>query len=53
MNRDALLKLLQEVAGGALSAEVASERLQHLACEDIGFAHIDHHRKSDRSHVVL
>jgi NCAIR mutase (PurE)-related protein len=44
MNRDALLSLLQEVAGGALSAEGASERLQHLACEDIGFAHIDHHR---------
>jgi pyridinium-3,5-biscarboxylic acid mononucleotide synthase len=44
MNRDALFKLLQEVAGGALSPADASERLQHLACEDIGFAHIDHHR---------
>jgi NCAIR mutase (PurE)-related protein len=44
MNQDALLHLLQEVAGGALTPEHASERLQHLACEDIGFAHIDHHR---------
>ena len=44
MNRDALMKLLQSVAGGALSPAEASESLQHLACEDIGFAHIDHHR---------
>ena len=44
MNRDALLKLLQDVAAGALNPADASERLQHLACEDIGFAHIDHHR---------
>ena len=35
MNRDALQKLLQEVAAGALSAELASERLQYLACQKL------------------
>jgi hypothetical protein len=44
MNQDALTRLLQYVAKGEVTAEEAAYQLQHLACEDIGFAHIDHHR---------
>jgi hypothetical protein len=44
MNQDRLKQLLQEVAGGQMSADDAAHRLRHLACEDIGYAHIDHHR---------
>jgi hypothetical protein len=44
MNKDLLLKLLQEVATGRQTAQDAAQQLQHLACEDIGYAHIDHHR---------
>jgi pyridinium-3,5-biscarboxylic acid mononucleotide synthase len=44
MNKDLLLKLLQEVAAGVKTAQDAAQQLQLLACEDIGYAHIDHHR---------
>jgi len=44
MNKDLLLKLLQEVATGRQTTQDAAQQLQHLACEDIGYAHIDHHR---------
>jgi hypothetical protein len=44
MNQDLLRQLLQRVAAGELTAEDAAHRLQHLACEDIGYAHIDHQR---------
>jgi len=44
MNADRLKQLLQQVAGGEVSAEDAAQRLRHLACEDIGYAHIDHQR---------
>jgi len=44
MNQDLLMRLLQHVASGEVSAEDAARRLQHLSCEDIGYAHIDHHR---------
>jgi len=44
MNSDLLKQLLQQVAGGEVSADDAAHRLRHLACEDIGFANIDHHR---------
>lgn len=44
MNQELLRQLLQQVASGEVSAEDASHRLRHLACEDIGYAHIDHQR---------
>jgi len=36
--------MLEEVAAGRTTAPDAAQQLQHLACEDIGYAHIDHHR---------
>ncbi len=44
MDNETLHQLLQNVAAGKTSVEVAAERLRHLAFEDIDYAHIDHHR---------
>lgn len=44
MTPDAIRKLLDEVKAGAVSSDVAMERLRTLPFEDIGFAKIDHHR---------
>jgi hypothetical protein len=44
MDKALLLKLLEEVATGRTTAQDAAQHLQYLACEDIGYAHIDHHR---------
>ncbi|MGE5255085.1 MAG: nickel pincer cofactor biosynthesis protein LarB [Hyphomicrobiales bacterium] len=44
MNKDLLNQLLQRVAAGEVAAEEAARQLQVLACEDIGYAHIDHQR---------
>jgi len=44
MNADALKQLLEQVADGQTSAEAAMERLRSLPFEDLGFAHVDHHR---------
>jgi NCAIR mutase (PurE)-related protein len=44
MNKDLLIRLLHGVAKGNLGVGEAAEKLQHLACENIGYAHIDHHR---------
>jgi NCAIR mutase (PurE)-related protein len=44
MNHELLLNLLQAVAGGQTPVEDAARQLRHLACEDIGYAHVDHHR---------
>ena len=44
MDKDRLNKLLKSVADGKTSASDAAERLDHLAYEDITYAHIDHHR---------
>ena len=44
MNHNLLIQLMRQVANGKVSAEDAALRLQHLDCEDIGYAHIDHHR---------
>ncbi len=38
-------KLLKQVKGGTLGIEEAVEKLRHLPFEDLGFAHIDHHRQ--------
>jgi len=44
MDKDQLIQLLKAVASGKTAAADAAERLEHLAYEDITYAHIDHHR---------
>jgi len=44
MDKNLLLKLLESVAQGRISAEDGAAKLQHIAYEDITYAHIDHHR---------
>jgi len=44
MNIDALTKILSMVADGALPIGQAADQLKHLSFEDIGCAHVDHHR---------
>jgi len=39
-----LISILKSVAGGTTTAAGAAERLEHMAYEDITYAHIDHHR---------
>ena len=44
MNKSLLKKLLESVAKGQVSAEDGAQKLQHMAYEDITYAHVDHHR---------
>jgi NCAIR mutase (PurE)-related protein len=44
MNSQELLKLLELVQAGKLTAAKAIERLRHLPFEDLDFAKVDHHR---------
>jgi NCAIR mutase (PurE)-related protein len=44
MNEELLKKILNQVARGQRSVEEAVQELTHLPFEDIGYAHIDHHR---------
>ena len=44
MDKDQLRQVLQAVAEGRTDATEAAKRLEHLAYEDITYAHIDHHR---------
>ncbi|MGC8549022.1 MAG: nickel pincer cofactor biosynthesis protein LarB [Acidobacteriaceae bacterium] len=44
MRREAILELLEQVAGGGTSPAKAAERLAHLPFEETEFAKIDHHR---------
>ena len=44
MNIEALYQILQSVAAGKISVDDAARTLTHLPFEDIGYAHIDHHR---------
>ncbi len=44
MNIDTLTNILSRVADGELPVEQAAGQLKHLSFEDIGFAHVDHHR---------
>ena len=50
MDRDAISQLLQQVASGALSVDAALERLRDLPFENLGFAHVDHHRALRTGH---
>ena len=44
MDKNLLIKLLESVADGKTSTHDATGKLQHMAFEDINYAHIDHHR---------
>lgn len=44
MHEKSLQQLLEDVANGQVLPGEALERLKHLPFEDIGFAHVDHHR---------
>ncbi|MCG8549226.1 MAG: nickel pincer cofactor biosynthesis protein LarB [Desulfobacterales bacterium] len=44
MNIDTLTKILSMVAEGELAVGQAADQLKHLSFEDIGCAHVDHHR---------
>jgi NCAIR mutase (PurE)-related protein len=44
MDKNLLLKLLESVAAGQTPAEDAAKKLEHMAYENITYAHIDHHR---------
>ena len=44
MNSDTLKSILTSVSNGKTSIEDAVASLKHLSVEDIGYAHIDHHR---------
>lgn len=48
MNEKDLKELLENVAGGRISAAKAVERLKKMPFEDLGFARIDHHRELRR-----
>ncbi len=44
MTPDDLRDLLEQVAGGAISAEAAMQRLRYQPIDDLGFARVDTHR---------
>ncbi len=44
MTPEALKALLNAVASGKTPVDAAADSLKHLSMEDLGFAHIDHHR---------
>jgi NCAIR mutase (PurE)-related protein len=44
MDRDAIRRLLQDLAGGRLDVDSAMAGLRQLPYEDLGFAKVDHHR---------
>ena len=44
MDLDALKQILTAVAAGSTSVDQAARKLTKLSFEDIGFAHVDHHR---------
>jgi len=44
MDETSLRTLLESVAGGAVSADDAAQRIKRLDIEDLGFARLDHHR---------
>ena len=44
MDKDLLINLLESIADGRMSAREGADKLQHIAYEDITYAHVDHHR---------
>ena len=52
MNQEQLRHLLDQVATGDLAPDQALERLRNLPFENLGFAHVDHHRALARTVLV-
>jgi hypothetical protein len=50
MNRDDLQHLLEDVAAGRVDVNHAAGRLSQLPYEELGYAHIDHHRAVRRGY---
>jgi NCAIR mutase (PurE)-related protein len=50
MDRLAIQQLLAQVAAGEVSAEQAFAQLRDLPFENLGFAHVDHHRSLRRGY---
>jgi NCAIR mutase (PurE)-related protein len=50
MDQETIRKLLEEVARGSMPPERALERLRDLPFENLGFAHVDHHRSLRTGH---
>ena len=44
MNREQLADLLHRIAAGSTTPEEGLTQLRFLPYEDLGFAHVDHHR---------
>jgi len=44
MNQESIYQLLQQVAAAEITPEKALDQLRDLPFEDLGFAHVDHHR---------
>lgn len=44
MNPETLTRILSRVASGDLGVDAAKEEFRHFSFEDIGYAHVDHHR---------
>src|SRR5688572_33411222 len=44
MDPERLRVLLQAVGSGAVDVDTALQQLRRLPFEDLGFAHVDHHR---------
>ena len=45
MNAQQLQELLEQVKAGSVGIGEAIEKLRHMPFEDLGFAHLDHHRQ--------
>lgn len=50
MDPETLRQLLQQVASGTVAPDSALERLRDLPFENLGFAHVDHHRALRTGH---
>ncbi len=45
MNREGLIKILEELSEGKINIDEAVEKLKYFPISDLGFARIDHHRE--------
>ena len=45
MNREGLIKILEELSEGKINVDEAVEKLKYFPISDLGFARIDHHRE--------
>ena len=50
MDKELIRQMLTQVADGALAPDDAFEQLKSLPFEDLGFAHVDHHRALRQGH---